>query len=175
MGDYAVLAEALRYPAPGRLEQLERAASSLEDRAVREAFAAFLQKIRRLSLAEWEELHTRTLDLNPIMAPYIGFQTWGESYQRGAFMSAMNRAESEAGVLDDGELPDHLIPVLRYLDMVKQPITELAEVLAPAVQRMKSTLRRADAGNPYLDLLEAVLAAWKKYLPSNETPGGVRS
>jgi nitrate reductase delta subunit len=162
MGDYAVLAEALRYPAPGRLEQLETAARSLDCKAAREAFAAFLHKIRGLSLAEWEELHTRTLDLNPLVAPYVGFQTWGESYQRGAFMSAMNRAESEAGVQGDGELPDHLIPILRYLDTVKQPTGELVEVLAPAVQRMKAALRRADADNPYGDLLDALLAAWSE-------------
>ena len=54
--------------------------------------------IAPLSLGEWEELHTRTLDLNPPAAPYVGYQIWGDSYQRGAFLAKMNRALVEAGV-----------------------------------------------------------------------------
>jgi len=45
---------------------------------------------------------------------------------------------------------------------VEQPTGELVEVLAPAVQRMKAALRRADAENPYGDLLDALLAAWSE-------------
>ena len=55
----------------------------------------------------------------------------------------------------DGELPDHLIPILRYLDLTSQPLPELVDVLEPAVQRMLSGLRQAEASNPYTHLLEA--------------------
>ena len=115
-----------------------------------------MKKIRPLSPGEWEELYTRTLDLNPPSAPYVGFQTWGESYQRGAFLSKMNRELLENGIDLQGELPDHLIPVLRYLGQVSEPLPELIEVLGPAVQRMTAGLRKADPDNPYLDLFEAV-------------------
>ena len=38
----------------------------------------------RLPLGASEELHARTLDLNPPAAPYVGYQTWGESYRAAA-------------------------------------------------------------------------------------------
>lgn len=155
---WEIVAEALCYPAPGRLDRLEVGLAQLPAGAVKTALAAFLQKIRRLSPGEWEELHTRTLDLNPPAAPYVGFQTWGESYQRGTFLSKLNRALLEARVDPAGELPDHLIPVLRYLGRVPAPLSELTAVFEPAVQRMLNRLRKADPPNPYIALLEAVQA-----------------
>lgn len=152
---YTLLAEAFCYPAPGNLAALEKELKTLPAGSQKQSLATFMEKIRRLSLGAWEELYTRTLDLNPPAAPYIGFQTWGESYQRGAFLSKMNRALIETGIDTQGELPDHLIPVLRYLGRAPDPLPELVEVLDPAIQRITAGLRKADSDNPYLDLLEA--------------------
>lgn len=150
-----LLAEALCYPAPGQVAFLETGLKMLPAGRPQELVTSFIKKISRLSPGEWEELYTRTLDLNPPAAPYIGFQTWGESYQRGAFLSKLNREMIETGIDLQGELPDHLIPVLRYLGQAQKPLPDLVEVLAPAVQRMTAGLRKADPGNPYLDLFEA--------------------
>lgn len=152
---YTLLAEAFCYPAPGHLAALEKGLETLPAGIQKQSLASFIGKIRARSLGEWEELHTRTLDLNPPSAPYIGYQTWGESYQRGAFLSKMNRELMDAGVDTQGELPDHLIPVLRYLGQATEPLPELVEVLDPAIQRITTGLRKADPGNPYLDLLVA--------------------
>lgn len=151
-----LLAEALCYPGQQQLSFLENGIEMISDSPQKKFLLSFVEKIRPLSAGEWEELYTRTLDLNPPAAPYIGFQTWGESYQRGAFLSKMNRTLLEAGIDLQGELPDHLIPVLRYLGQVAEPLPELIEVLGPAVERITSGLRKADPGNPYLDLLEAI-------------------
>jgi nitrate reductase delta subunit len=153
---FTILAEAFCYPDPGQLEALKAGLANMPPGVERKAFARFLQKISRLTLGEWEELHTRTLDLNPPAAPYIGFQTWGESYQRGQFLANLNRAVLDAGVDPDGELPDHLTPVLRYLGAVENPLPELVEALPAAVQWMISALRKVEPENPYVDLLEAV-------------------
>jgi nitrate reductase molybdenum cofactor assembly chaperone NarJ/NarW len=152
---FTLLAGALCYPAPGQLAALESGLQALPPGSEKQFIAAFLEQIRRLSIGEWEELHTRTLDLNPPAAPYVGFQIWGESYQRGTFLSKMNRALFEAAVDTEGELPDHLIPVLRYLASTPAPLAELAAVLEQALQRMTAALRKADPGNPYLYLLDA--------------------
>lgn len=152
---FILLAEAFRYPVPGHREALEKAAQLLPAGKEKALIGAFLDHIRRISLGAWEELHTRTLDLNPPAAPYIGFQTWGESYQRGEFLSKMNAVLMQAGIDLDGELPDHLTPVFRYLALIQDPLPELTEVIAPALQRMAAALRGADASNPYLDVFEA--------------------
>lgn len=154
-----LLADALRYPAPGHLASLEKGLQDLPPGSEKRNLVAFLDRVRSLTLGAWEELHTRTLDLNPPAAPYVGFQTWGESYQRGEFLSKMSREIMENDIDADGELPDHLIPVLRYLAQVDHPLPDLLAVIEPAVQRMIGALRQADGQNPYLELLEGALIA----------------
>ena len=161
MNGYILLAEAFRYPEPGLLEKLEAGLAEAKRGTTRSGLAAFLKKIGALSLSEWEELATRTLDLSPAAAPYVGFQTWGESYQRGEFMAKLNRAMAEQDIDPEGELPDHLVPILRYLAATDQPIPELIENFEKAVQRMIAVLREKEKGNPYIKLFEAVLAAFR--------------
>jgi nitrate reductase delta subunit len=157
MNIHALLAEAFQYPHPGLLEQLETGLTETGRSPAREALSKFVHKVSKLPLSKWEELYTRTLDLSPEVAPYIAFQVWGESYQRGEFMSKMNRALFEQGIETEGELPDHLIPVLRYLSVTDNLFPELVEHFEPAVKRMAEVLREKDSKNPYNYLLAAVL------------------
>lgn len=157
MSDFILLAKAFTYPGPGLLEELEAWVVESAKSPAREAVAAFVKQIAAMSLSEWEELSTRTLDLSPAAAPYIGFQVWGESYQRGEFMARLNRVMAEMDVDPEGELPDHIVPVLRYLDAADQPVPELLQNFEPAVNRMIGILREKDKSNPYLHLFEAAL------------------
>ncbi len=164
MGTYTLLAEALRYPAPGRIESLEAGLMEMPKGSAKPAFSAFVERIQRLSLAEWEELHTHTLDLNPTVAPYVGYQNWGDSYKRGTFMAEMNRELQELGIEKEGDLPDHLIPILRYLDVISSGNStlvdsELLEIFEPAVQKMRKILRKSEPDNPYIHLFDAILQA----------------
>ena len=120
MAKLNLYAEAFSYPGPGRLEVYRAGLDRLPESPGRTEFAAFLQALGLLTLGEWEELHTRTLDLNPEFAPYVGYQMWGDSYKRGGLMSRLNRAMRSAQVDLGGELPDHLMPVLRYLDRANE-------------------------------------------------------
>lgn len=161
MSMHLLLAEAFRYPHPGLLEQLEAGLMAASKGATRSKLAAFLKRIGALSLSEWEELATRTLDLSPAAAPYVGFQIWGESYQRGEFMAKLNRAMAELDIDPEGELPDHLVPIFRYLAATNQPLPELVENFETAVQRMVSILHEKDKRNPYIYLFEAALAEFR--------------
>jgi len=153
MGAFAVLAESFRYPAPGRLEALAARAAELPPGPVRAEVEAFLVGVGRGSLEEWEELSARTLDLELATAPYLGYQVWGDKYQRSPFMIELQRAMTQAGVDRDGELPDHLVPVLRYLDACAEPLPRLLEVLDPALVALEQALRASDPENPYLHLV----------------------
>ena len=156
-----LLAEAFCYPRPGLLEQLEAGLAESSKGPARSGLASFVKKIGALSLSEWEELATRTLDLSPAAAPYVGFQIWGESYQRGEFMAKLNRAMAELDIDPEGELPDHLVPILRYLAATDQPIPELIENFETAVQRMIAILREKDKENPYVHVFEAAKSTAK--------------
>lgn len=159
MTELSLYAEAFRYPFPGQFETFVVRLNELPDTPGRAEYTAFLQGLRPLSQGELEELYTRTLDLSPEFAPYLGFQMWGDSYKRGSFMSQLSKAMLENEINRDGELPDHLVPVLRYLEQVPEPVPELAQILEPALDKMVHKLQQEDPANPYLHLLQAVRLA----------------
>ncbi len=156
--NYCVMADAFAYPSPGLRATLRDSIRVLPEGPARERYRVFVRAVDGLSLGAWEELYTRTLDLNPLVAPYVGYHAWGESYRRGPFLGLMNRAIRETGTSTMGELPDHIVPVLLYLAATPAPLPELLEVLTPAVERMVSTLQKAEPNNPYVDLFRAVQA-----------------
>lgn len=153
---YRILAEALRYPFPGMRANLQHQAAAYPDEASQPAFQDFVRRIEGLSTGDWEELYTRTLDLNPAVAPYVGYQIWGDGYPRGNFMAALSRAYREAGVEADGELPDHLRCILQFLGTGATPPPELGEVFDRALEKMSATLGKTEPDNPYLSLLAAI-------------------
>lgn len=155
MGDATAVAAAFRYPRPGSLEILSNEVAGIEHGATHRAMENFVVHIRGKSLAEWEELHTDTLDLSPKFIPYVGHAVWGENYRRGAFMADLSRAMSDAGIDRMGELPDHLDPILRYVDEVADPLPDVVEVLPVALMRMSKELRKADKHNPYRHVIDA--------------------
>ncbi len=161
MAVFSVYAQALQYPYPGQVEALQAQVKGFSSEPGMKVFASFIQKIGALSLSEQEELFTRTLDLSPLTAPYVGYQIWGESYKRGEFMSLISQ-EMRANQIDlEGELPDHLLPVLRYLAVVPAPLPELVEVLSASLTAMQKSLKKNEADNPYLLLLKAIGQACK--------------
>ncbi|HMN11985.1 MAG TPA: hypothetical protein PKD55_06635 [Bellilinea sp.] len=160
MGIYAVLAEAFRYPDSLRLESLESQYRELPPGPVKELMMSFLQRVQMLSLHEWESLYTTTFDLNPTAPPYIGYMIWGDQYQRGQFLAQLSGSMRTADIDQDDELPDHLVPVLRYMDKTPGVWNELGKFLLPAVRAMQESLEKADPDNPYLNLLSAALLAF---------------
>jgi len=151
-----VVALGFRYPFPGAREELDSAVAGLAEGPVRREMERFSKAVGRLELAEWEELHTRTLDLSPLFVPYVGHAMWGESYRRGAFMADLKAEMTRVGVDAGGELPDHLEPVLRYLAVAESLPPDLEAALPAAVAAMGGELEKAEPGNPYRHLLAAV-------------------
>ena len=150
----SVVAAGYLYPTPISHEALTKAVADL-DGPIGKHMRRFVDAVGQLELGEWEELHTRTLDLSPLFIPYIGYVLWGENYRRGEFMADLKRDMERLGVELHGELPDHLDPVLRYLDATPSPLPDLMADLPKAIGIMRSTLKKAESGNPYRHLLAA--------------------
>jgi nitrate reductase delta subunit len=161
-----------RYPFPGHADALRSAVAGMPPGAARSAMERFLAEVADLPLGEWEELHTRTLDLSPLFVPYVGHVAWGESYRRGAFMAEMKAAQTGAGVDQHGELPDHIEPILRYLDATTDLLPDLVDALPGAVAEMRKDLKKREPANPYRHLLAAAAAVVDGALA---TPTGARS
>jgi nitrate reductase delta subunit len=123
---------------------------------------SFYHEMEKRTLAQLQELYTSTFDMQPVCYPYVGYQLFGESYKRGAFMAHLNEAYHGADFSTGKELPDHVSMVLRFLglDRTKREHefggTLLREGLVPALEKMADILGR-QAGNPYGDVVSALL------------------
>ncbi len=151
------IAVGFRYPRPDSLELLTDVVAKTRG-VIHRHLQQFLDEISKLSLAEWEELHTSTLDLSSLFVPYVGHVQWGDNYKRGEFMAELKGAMRNDGIALDGELPDHLEPIMRYLAVSSSPMAELVDVLPGAMTHMEKTLKIASPKNPYLHLLAATTA-----------------
>lgn len=153
-----LLAEGFLYPDAARTERLHAPAQGLPP-ASRSAWTRFAEAIERLTPTQQEELYTRTFDLNPLAAPYVGYQVYGEDYRRGAFLATLARELEAALVPSDGELADHVATVLRYLARTDEPSAEVMEVTVDALASMAKQLATLDRANPYRHLVRAAQVA----------------
>jgi len=128
--------------------------------------AAFLESFyyttENRTLEQMQELYTITFDMQPVCYPYIGYQLFGESYKRGAFMAQLNEAYHVSGYSGGTELPDHVSVVLRFLAQDTARRDEefgralLSEGVIPALKKMVEALGR-QVENPYSSVISALL------------------
>lgn len=160
------LAKAYSYPSPGAVKALWALLEAVPTGLLRRSLENFLRQLSEYTLAEREELYTRTLDLTPLTAPYVGYAVYGEDYRRGRFMATLNAEYRALGLDTQGEIPDHLSPVLRYLAVAPNPLPELMQMLDPALKQIRHTLYTLEPQNPYLQLIEATQKALSDSKPS---------
>ena len=161
----AVVALGYDYPSESSLPRLRQAVEADLQGTAQRRMRRFVSAIEKLTLTEWEELHTRTLDLSPLFVPYVGHVIWGENYRRGEFMADLKRQMELCDVDLRGELPDHIGTVLRYLAVAPNPFVDLVTVLPEAVNSMRSAIRIAESSNPYRHVVGATQS-----VVENETP-----
>lgn len=165
-----IMGEALRYPSPDSRDTLRRRLEEVAQESVRADLCAFLGEIECLTLEEWEELYVRSFDLDPDAAPYLGWHVWPDEQRRAQLLLEMARRLSAHDLDADGELPDHLVPVFRYLarrpDASGRETTVsgtetplLDQALKPALHAITDRLRSQTPPNPYVHLLEGAAKA----------------
>jgi nitrate reductase delta subunit len=160
---YHSFADLLEYPTPAIFRQartcLEQLRQSHPESA--DAMETVCRGLETLSLEKLEELYTVTFDMQPVCYPYAGYQLFGESYKRGAFMAQLNEAYHGCGYTSGQELPDHLSVILHYLGSSTAALeddfgqTLLNEGLTPTLEKMLKTFDK-QSGNPYFGVLSTL-------------------
>lgn len=164
---YARLAVLLSYPGAGYRRHADECLLALRNTPA-EAHAEF-QKfhagIAGLSNEEVQELFTRTFDLNPLCTLEIGWQLYGEDYQRGEFLVKMREHLREYGVEESGELPDHLSHALALLAKLEEAEAQefAAGYVLPALDKMRTAWK--ENRNAFAALLEFAFALLKSDFP----------
>lgn len=154
------IAGLLEYPGPAGAEMAAAEALAAADLvpAAREGLLRFAAEAGRIGTGGLEELYTRTFDNCPERALEVGWQAFGETYARGAFLVGMRERLRDAGVPETGELPDHLGHVLRVLGrMPEETAAAFADgVIQNAVRKMIDGFPEKD--HAYLGPVEAAAA-----------------
>lgn len=146
-------------------------------RAVRATLGALATRLPELAddlrpLAEYavsagnellQERYTSTFDGSTSRALELGWHLFGESYSRGAFLVRMRQLLAEHGLVETGELPDHLGCVLGVLGRAPE---DLAAALVrgsvlPALDKIVAGF--GDAADPY----RAVLVGLRRFLDNH--------
>ncbi len=157
---YSLLANILEYPAPGIAGQAEAcnvALKSVNGKA-QGHFETFSKYCLTVPISRLEELYTDTFDLQALCCPYVGFHLFGEDRARGMFMVRLKQHYGAGNLQVNGELPDHISVMLRYLsdrERSSENMDLISYCLIPAVKKMISLFK--GGANPYRGVLEATL------------------
>ncbi len=150
------LATVLSYPGEDYPERVQRCAHVLRAANAEMPFADFAAYAREHSVNELQELFIQTFDLNPVCALELGWQLFGENYDRGAFLVRMRQELRRYGIAESQELPDHVTHALLLLGRMEPPrAADFATAcVLPALEKMLAALRGKQ--NPYENVLQAV-------------------
>lgn len=169
------LAELLTYPRDGHAARTRWIVAGLATSSPRlaELLAPLAQFASVRSLGECEELYVCTFDANAERALEVGWQVFGEQYERGAFLVDLRGRMRALGVAETTELPDHLTQVLRLLGRMEaeDASTLIERAVAPSLRRVRGHIEK---DNPYGGVIDAVAAALGVALEPASSTGGER-
>lgn len=155
-----LLASCLEYPGPRTAALARRAAERAagDHIALARALWELAVWLETAPLAEAEERYTALFDLNPVCTLHVGYQVFGDSYPRGAFIARLAGELRVAGVPRGEDLPDFLPTVLRLLGRIERadaaPLLEV--VVCPALDKMSQAL--GGPRSPWSDVIRALPA-----------------
>lgn len=160
---YDSFADLLAYPTSDIWREGETCLAQLREShpEAAPALESFQRGLQQHTLEKMEELYTVVFDMRPVCYPYVGYQLFGESYKRGAFMAQLNEGYHAFGYFAERELPDHLSVILRFLGLDSANRQGefckalLNEGLVPALEKMLQTFDKQST-NPYFGLLTAL-------------------
>lgn len=173
MTAYSAFAGILDYP-DASLAKLVAACSAELAREAPEADAhllAFQAAIAGESLGSLQELYTDAFDLRPDCTPNLGYHIFGDDARRGVFLAELKGRMAAAGIALGVELPDHIIFILRYMDLAEEERTPLIEdCLLPSLTKMLGVFEKTE--NPYGHVLRALLSLLRQQLDAAAVPVG---
>lgn len=114
---YELFASALSYPNEKVLHDLELLYNLL-NKNYPEAFkviSEFFEFIKTAQLQDWEEIYTRTFDVQAITTLDVGYVLFGDDYKRGELLVNLNKEHTKANNNCSTELADHLPNLLRLI------------------------------------------------------------
>lgn len=117
---YELFASGLSYPDEAVRAKIELVHNLLNQNYpdASETIAEFSEFLKKTSLCKWEEIYTRTFDVQAITTLDVGYVLFGDDYKRGELLVNLSKEHTKAGNDCETELADHLPNLLRLLNKV---------------------------------------------------------
>lgn len=112
-----MFAQLLSYPNKKTLLKVESVQEYLNQiyPEAAKAMIEFTEFARTISPWKWEEIYTRTFDVQAITTLDAGYVLFGDDYKRGELLVNLSKEHTKAGNDCETELADHLPNLLRLL------------------------------------------------------------
>lgn len=110
----------LSYPNKETLAKVEAAQEFLNQNYpdAAQIMIEFTEFARTIPLWKWEEIYTRTFDVQAITTLDAGYVLFGDDYKRGELLVNLSKEHTKAGNDCNTELADHLPNLLRLFNKV---------------------------------------------------------
>lgn len=115
---YELLADLFLYPSEELRAKIDEIQRYLDEnfRPVSNALTDFSEFVKLTSLKEWEEIYTRTFDVQALTTLDLGYVVFGDDYKRGQLLVNLGNEHKAANNDCGTELADHLPNILRLIN-----------------------------------------------------------
>jgi nitrate reductase delta subunit len=177
---FNLFADMMEYPTEELIGKVERCKALLSqiDSEIADLLCEFQDFVSQTSLDRQMEIYSSTFDLQVVCYPYVGYQLFGESYKRGAFLVGLKEHYRGHEFSFGNELPDHLAVILRFLAALEGQESDqklnhklVSMCVVPALEKMKNSF--SDGNNPYGNVIVALLILLQKRIVSHKVDMGV--
>jgi len=114
---YELFASALAYPNDESRKDVDQIHKLLNQKYpdAAESMAEFTEFAKTTALWKWEEIYTRTFDVQAITTLDVGYTLFGDDYKRGELLVNLSKEHANAGNDCKTELADHLPNLFRLI------------------------------------------------------------
>ncbi|MBL1213885.1 MAG: hypothetical protein HND52_11060 [Ignavibacteriae bacterium] len=115
--NYELIADIFTYPGEELRKKIKRVQNLLNDSypEAAEIFIPFTNFSETIEICKWEEIYTRSFDVQALTTLDLGYVLFGDDYKRGELLVNLSKEHKEANNPCHNELADHLPNVLRLL------------------------------------------------------------
>ncbi len=149
MNHYDMFASLLSYPDKGILAKVESAQEFLNKNYpdAAEIMIEFTGFAKTILLWKWEEIYTRTFDVQAITTLDVGYVLFGDDYKRGELLVNLSKEHTKAGYACGTELADHLPNLLRLLNKVNDSDFKVDLIFLIIKPALKKIIGEFNSGN----------------------------
>ncbi|MCB0747434.1 MAG: hypothetical protein KDC90_08210 [Ignavibacteriae bacterium] len=115
--NFEIFADVFTYPHRELREKIKQVQKILEMfyPEAAEEFITFANFSKSIQIHAWEEIYTRSFDVQALTTLDLGYVLFGDDYKRGELLVNLSKEHKKANNICHSELADHLPNVLRLL------------------------------------------------------------